>query len=203
MLALLVSMATSAQSNIALGPFDNPFALLVLRKTSVEAAPNMKDFEKAYRTASKILHPDKVKNHEDERLKSIMSEQFCKAARAKELLIVPAGDQVALQRRNTTIRRYLWTEQELVHKSSASGAVDDNIRVLPGIGLLQGHLLQAFARRDLRRTKKSVQSAKGAAGFTKEKSLAVVQHESLPMFRGRPFEVPHGCTTKQAKRKAK
>ena len=62
LLALLVSMATSAPSNIVLSPFDNPFALLGMRRTSVEAALNManKDFEKAYRMASKILHPDKV-----------------------------------------------------------------------------------------------------------------------------------------------
>ena len=150
-----------------------------------------------------------------------MSEQFCKAALAKELLVVPAGDHTALQRRNTYIRRYLWTEQELVHEIIAWGAVGDSmrcekaaqshlkenlgdaIRVLPGVGLLQGHLLQAFNRRGLMKTKKSVHLAKSTAGFTEEKSLAVVQHESLLMFRGRPFEVPHGCATKQAKRKAK
>ena len=143
--------------------------------------------------ASKILHPDKVKNQEDEKLKTIMSEQFCKAALAKEPLVIPAGDHAALQRRNTCIRRYLWTEQELAHESSAWGAVDDSmrgeetthshlkenfgdaIRVLPGIGLLQGHLLQAFSRRGLSKTKKSAHLTKSTAGFTEEKSLAVVQ----------------------------
>ena len=77
------------------------------------------------------------------------------------------------------------------------------IRVLPGIGLVQGHLLQAFSRRGVNKTKRSAHLAESTAGFTEEKTLAVVQHESLLMFRGRPFEVPHGCTTKLAKRKAK
>ena len=168
-------MAAAAQSNIVLSPFDNPFALLGTRRTSVEAALNMenKDFEKAYHMASKILHPDKVKDQNDKKLKATMSEQFCKAALAKELLVVPPGNHAAMTRRNTYIRRYLWTEQELAHESSAWGAVDDSmrgeetthghlkenlggaIRALPGIGLLQGHQLQAFSRRGLSKTKKN------------------------------------------------
>ena len=54
LLALLASMAASVQSNIVLGPNDNPFALLGMRRTSVEAALTMenKDFERAYRMAS-------------------------------------------------------------------------------------------------------------------------------------------------------
>ena len=113
LLALLASMATSAKSNIVLGPCDNPFALLGMRRTSIEAALTMdnKDFVRAYRMASKVLHPDQVKDQNDEKLKAMMSEQFCKAALAKELLVVPTGNREAKERRNTYIRRFLWTEQ--------------------------------------------------------------------------------------------
>ena len=152
-----------------MAPFDNLFALLGMRRTSVEAALTMdnKDFERAYRMASKVLHPDKVKDQNDEKLKAMMSEQFCKAALAKELLVVPTGNREAKERRNMYIRRFLWTEQEPAHESSSFAAFDssmrgeettrdhfkgnlgDAIRVLPGIGLAQGHLLQAFSRRGL------------------------------------------------------
>lgn len=51
--------------------------------------------------------------------------------------------------------------------------------------------------------KKSGHLAESTAGFAEQKTLAVVQHESLLMFRDRPFEVPYGCTTMEAKRQAK
>ena len=72
-------MASQGESP-ELGPFDNPFALHGMRRTSIEAAIQMKnkDFEKAYRMASKVMHPDKVKDRNDEALKTIMTEQFAK-----------------------------------------------------------------------------------------------------------------------------
>ena len=76
-------------------------------------------------------------------------------------------------------------------------------RVLPGVGVLHRHLLQALSRRSYRVTRRSAHLASSTAGHNAEKALAVVQHESLLMFRGRPFEVPHGCTTKEAKLQAK
>jgi hypothetical protein len=56
-------MATFGQSSLELGPFDNPFALLGMRRTSIVAALTMetKDFERAYPMASKVLHPAKAK----------------------------------------------------------------------------------------------------------------------------------------------
>jgi hypothetical protein len=232
LLSLLAGMAAFGES-LELGPFDNPFALLGMRRTSIEAAMRMenKDYEKAYRMASKVIHPDKVKDQTDEKLKAIMSEQFRKATLAKEMLIVPDGDPALLERRHTYIRRFLWTEKELEYEGGCCANVEGSmigeeatrehfqknltkkydvqassgakIRVLPGVGRLQGHLLQAFSRRSFDKTKKSEHLAKNTGGFAQEKSLAVVQHGSLLMFRGRPFEVPHGCTTKEAKWQAK
>ena len=74
LLALLASMAAGLPQvvlpDLGLGPRDNPFALLGLRRTSVTAAMKMEnsDFERAYRKATLVLHPDKVKDKTDQEL---------------------------------------------------------------------------------------------------------------------------------------
>jgi hypothetical protein len=211
LLALLTSMAMFGES-LELSPFDNPFALLGMRRVSIETAMQMtnKDYEKAFRTASRIMHPDKVKDRSDVHLQAMMAEQFRKAQLAKELLCVPPEDPVKLEQRHSYIRRFLWTERELEQEGRTYAEADDSmigedamrdnfqqnltkkygsqaydgaaIRVLPGVGVLQGHLLQAFNRRGLRKNKKSDHLTQSTAGFAQEKSLAIVQRQSLLMF---------------------
>ena len=80
-------------------------------------------------------------------------------------------------------------------------------RVLPGQSCLHGALLEAFSSRSLKRTGRSAagpsSSNRSLITNPEEKQLAVVQHESLLLFRSLPFEVPAGMTTKEAIREAK
>ena len=67
--------------------------------------------------ASRILHPDKVKDQTDERQKALMSEQFGKLTTARDMLLIPTvGTPAALaharEKRRGYICRYLWTEEE-------------------------------------------------------------------------------------------
>lgn len=90
-----------------------------------------KDFEKAYRIASKVMYPDKVRDQNDEKLNAIMPEQFRKVTLAKEVLVVPIGNPLktceTIERRNTYFRRFLWTEQELAHEGSNFPTVDNSM----------------------------------------------------------------------------
>ena len=123
------------------------------------------------------------------------------------MLTIDETDPDAVSGRQTIIRRYLWYEHE---RAMTESPEDDQTlknfqtflkragptttgRVLPGVGLLHAALLQCFRSR--RRGGTNVPAA--------EKQLAVVQYGSLLQFRGRPYEVPVGCTTKEAKRRAR
>ena len=110
--------------------------------------------------------------------------------------IVPTGNLTstrdALNRRNMYIRRFLCTEQELAQEGSSAADLlgeantrdylsknpnkkkdlyERTIRVLPGVGLLQGHLLQAFSSRGFKPTKGSGQLATSTGGSAKGKIL--------------------------------
>ena len=165
-------MAAAINPSLELGPLDNPFALLGLRRTSIADAMKLTnaDYAKAFRNASKILHPDKAKDQSDTAQVARMSEQFRKASLAKELLVVDEDDHVGLVLGTRMIQRYLWTEQDLQTeglttkqadgcmlneqmtrdfmntnlghcKHTAQDVAATGVRVLPGISLLQGTLL--------------------------------------------------------------
>ena len=79
-------------------------------------------------------------------------------------------------------------------------------RVLPGVAVLQGHLAQAYQSR--RRGGKGGQHAnqtlhKRAGTVAPERCLAIIQHESLLLFRGRPYQTPLGSNTQEARAKAR
>ena len=112
--------------------------------------------------------------------------------------------------RQSLIRRYLWYEHERASAEPSPTPEDNQMfahfqahltrtgttgRVLPGVGILHATLLQCF--RDRKR------GGRNTTVTAAERQLAVVQHGSLLQFRGRPYETPVGCTTKEAKGKAR
>ena len=137
-----------------------------------------------------------------------MTKLSQKAGAATELLAITEANEEQVARREALIRRFLWAELELSHEGiswSEHGATllneegqQDNLhqhlgrsmmttgRVLPGVGMMYGYLLQSFANRGRQRRGKSTTMAAATAGFMEEKQLAVVQHGSLLLFKGRP-----------------
>lgn len=95
-----------------LGPFDNSFSLLGMRKKSIEAALLLenKDYEKAYRVASRILRFDKLKDQTDVKQKALVTEQYGKLSTARDMLLIPTSGPSemiaqARERRRGYIRR--------------------------------------------------------------------------------------------------
>ena len=69
------------------------------------------------------------------------------------------------QRKNELHMKHLQEKLDKIHRwDHFKENLGDAIRVLPGIGLVQGHLLQAFSRRGLNKTKRSAHLAESTAG---------------------------------------